>query len=55
MKSAINILPKIVSDLAMTHALLNCLIKEYALPNQDIHYQWPEKKTNLIQTVTCLN
>ncbi|SON51420.1 IucA/IucC family protein [Vibrio tapetis] len=47
MKSAINILPKIVSDLAMTHALLNCLTKEYALPNQDIQYQWPEKRNEL--------
>ncbi len=31
-----------VSELASSHALLNCLIKEFALPEQCLSYTWPE-------------
>lgn len=30
-----------VSDRASSHALLNCIVKEYALPNDWIDYRWP--------------
>ncbi|KAA0016963.1 IucA/IucC family siderophore biosynthesis protein [Salinicola corii] len=36
-----------VSDRASTHALLNCLIKEYALPNGWIAYRWPADSRGL--------
>lgn len=32
---------QVVSELAATHALLNCLIKEFALPEQRLSYAWP--------------
>lgn len=47
MKPSVNMLSQIVSDLAMTHALLNCVLKEFALPNRKAHYQWPDKLDGL--------
>jgi len=36
------IIPRIVSELATVHGLLNCLIKEFALPERCIAYEWPQ-------------
>jgi siderophore synthetase component len=36
-----NVLPNMVSELATTCALLNCLIKEFALPENCLSYSWP--------------
>ncbi|NVL32278.1 IucA/IucC family siderophore biosynthesis protein, partial [Pseudomonas syringae pv. actinidiae] len=36
------VLSNMVSELATTRALLNCLIKEFALPENCLHYTWPE-------------
>jgi len=36
-----NVLPNRVSELATTCALLNCLIKEFALPENCLSYSWP--------------
>ncbi|AVX23006.1 IucA/IucC family protein [Pseudomonas syringae] len=36
------VLSNMVSELATTRALLNCLIKEFALPEECLHYTWPE-------------
>lgn len=33
---------KMVSELATAHALLNCLIKEFALPENCLRYAWPQ-------------
>lgn len=33
----------LVSDLASTHSLLNCLIKEFVLPMGLFRYEWPEE------------
>lgn len=54
MKPSVNMMTSIVSDLAMTHALLNCLIKEFALPNQNAKYKWPDKLDGL-NPANCLN
>lgn len=48
------IMSKIVSELAMTHALLNCLIKEFALPSEGLYYEWPKELEGL-QPESCLN
>ncbi|BAE75751.1 N(2)-citryl-N(6)-acetyl-N(6)-hydroxylysine synthase (plasmid) [Sodalis glossinidius str. 'morsitans'] len=37
------IIPRLVSEQASTHALLNCLIKEFALPEGGLHYCWPQQ------------
>ncbi|VVO24708.1 IucA/IucC family protein [Pseudomonas fluorescens] len=36
------ILSRIVSESATAHALLNCLIKEFALPEDCLSYTWPQ-------------
>ncbi|WP_122445586.1 IucA/IucC family protein [Pseudomonas viridiflava] len=36
------VLSTMVSELATTRALLNCLIKEFALPEHCLHYTWPQ-------------
>ncbi|MBA1228879.1 IucA/IucC family siderophore biosynthesis protein [Pseudomonas viridiflava] len=36
------VLSNMVSELATTRALLNCLIKEFALPEDCLHYTWPQ-------------
>lgn len=48
------IMTRIVSELAVTHALLNCLIKEFALPEQCVWYEWPEQ-TQGLQPTSCLS
>lgn len=32
----------LISDLAASNALLNCLVKEFALPMKTVKYEWPE-------------
>lgn len=39
--SSKHVLSKMVSELATTRALLNCLIKEFALPENCLSYSWP--------------
>ena len=36
-----SVLSNMVSELATTRALLNCLIKEFALPENCLSYSWP--------------
>lgn len=36
-----------VSDLAATHALMNCLVKEFALPLSLLRYEWPKNVKGL--------
>ncbi|UFP97461.1 IucA/IucC family protein [Pseudomonas fitomaticsae] len=36
-----NVVSRMVSELASTRALLNCLIKEFALPENCLDYRWP--------------
>ncbi|SBS35604.1 N(2)-citryl-N(6)-acetyl-N(6)-hydroxylysine synthase [Marinomonas spartinae] len=54
MKQPQRMMAKIVSELAMTHALLNCLIKEFALPEKKLRHNWPEELKGL-QPESCLN
>ena len=54
MKQSQRMMTKIVSELAMTHALLNCLIKEFALPDNKLRHSWPEELKGL-QPESCLN
>jgi len=54
MKHPERIMTKIVSELAMTHALLNCLIKEFALPADQLVYQWPDEIDGL-RPESCLS
>ncbi|MGO3345943.1 MAG: IucA/IucC family protein [Marinomonas sp.] len=54
MKQPQRMMAKIVSELAMTHALLNCLIKEFSLPEKKLRHNWPEDLTGL-QPESCLN
>ncbi|WP_419736443.1 IucA/IucC family protein [Pseudomonas sp. COR18] len=37
------VISKMVSELASTRALLNCLIKEFALPENCLRYEWPQQ------------
>ncbi len=32
---------RVISEMAATHALLNCLLKEFALPENRVRYAWP--------------
>jgi hypothetical protein len=32
----------LIGDLAASHALLNCLIKEFSLPMSLVKYEWPQ-------------
>ncbi len=41
------VLSRVVSELATTRALLNCLIKEFALPENCLRYAWPEDMTGI--------
>jgi len=38
-----SVLSNMVSELATTRALLNCLIKEFALPENCLSYSWPKQ------------
>lgn len=48
------LLSRIVSELASSHALMNCLIKEFALPERCLAYKWPEERRG-IDSVNYLN
>lgn len=41
------LLSRIVSELASSHALMNCLIKEFALPERCLSYAWPEDRRGI--------
>ncbi len=41
------LLSRIVSELASSHALMNCLIKEFALPEKCLTYNWPEDRRGI--------
>ncbi|ANF58204.1 IucA/IucC family protein [Halotalea alkalilenta] len=38
---------RVVSELAASHALLNCLIKEFALPENRLSYAWPSEMNGI--------
>ena len=39
--SVLGSMARVISEMAATHALLNCLIKEFALPENRARYAWP--------------
>ncbi|SLM62481.1 MULTISPECIES: IucA/IucC family protein [Dickeya] len=42
-----DVLSRMISEKATLHGLLNCFIKEFAIPNGNVRYRWPDEMNGI--------